>query len=58
MHSFISNHEIFKVRLIPDILFLMALQCQVQDAFSAIQDKSEAMKVQALTTVCVAKTEL
>ena len=38
-------------------LFSMALQSQVQDAFSATQDKSEAMKVQALPTVCVAKTE-
>ena len=35
-----------------DTLFSMALQCQVKDAFSATQDKSEAMKVQALTTVC------
>ena len=32
--------------------FSMALQCQVKDAFSVIQDKSEAMKVEALTTVC------
>ena len=30
----------------------MALQCQVKDAFSTTQNKSEAMKVQALTTVC------
>ena len=35
-----------------DTLFSMALQCQVKDAFSATQDKSEAMKVQALITVC------
>ena len=38
-------------------LYKVALQCQVQD-FSATQDKSEAMKVQAVITVCVAKTEL
>ena len=31
-----------------DTLFSMALQCQVKDAFSATQDKSEAIKVQAL----------
>ena len=30
-----------------DTLFSMALQCQVKEAFSATQDKSEAMKVQA-----------
>ena len=35
-----------------DNLFSMALQCQVKDAFSATQDKSQAMKVKALTTVC------
>ena len=35
-----------------DTLFSMALQCQVKDAFSATQDKSEAIKVQALITVC------
>ena len=35
-----------------DALFSMALQYQVQDAFSATQDKSEAMKVQAVTYVC------
>lgn len=31
-----------------DTLFWMALQCQVKDALSATQYKSEAMKVQAL----------
>ena len=35
-----------------DTTFSMFLQCQVKDGLSATQDKSEAMKVQALTTVC------
>ena len=35
-----------------DTLFSTALQCQVKDAFSATQDKSEAMKVQALRNYC------
>jgi len=35
-----------------DTLFSMALQCEVKDAFSATQDKSESMKVEALTIVC------
>ena len=35
-----------------ETLFSMTLQCQAKDAFSATQDKSEAMKVQTLTTVC------
>ena len=35
-----------------DTLFSMALQCQVKDAFSATQDKSDVKKVQALITVC------
>ena len=34
-----------------DTIFSVALQCQVKDAFSATQDKSEPMKVQALITV-------
>ena len=36
-----------------DTLFSMALQCLVNDPFSTSQDKSEAMKLQPLTTVCV-----
>ena len=39
-------------------LFSMALPCQVQDAFSATQDKSEAMKVHALATVVVMKDRI
>ena len=35
-----------------DTIVSMALQCQVKDAFSATQGKSEAVKVQALITVC------
>ena len=35
-----------------DTLVSRALQCQVKDAFSATQDKSETMNVQALTIVC------
>ena len=35
-----------------DTLFSMALQCQVKDAFSATQDKSESIEVEALTIVC------
>ena len=31
-----------------DTLFSMALQCQVKDAFSATQNKSEAMKVHSV----------
>ena len=41
-----------------DTLFSMALQCQVKEAFSATQDKSEAMKVDALTTVVVMKDRI
>ena len=35
-----------------DTLFSMALQYQAKDTLSATQHKSEAMKVQALSTVC------
>ena len=34
-----------------DTIVSMALQCQVKDAFSATQGKSEAVKVQALITI-------
>ena len=33
-------------------IFSMALQFQAKEEFSATQDKSEAVKVQALTTAC------
>ena len=38
-----------------DTLFSTALQCQVKDAFSATQDKSEVMKVQALRDYCLCR---
>ena len=42
MLSFIPNHELFKVRMMQDVLWLLCSQHKT----------SEAMKVQALTTVC------
>ena len=35
-----------------DTIFSMALSRQAEDAFSATKDKCEAVKVQALTTIC------
>jgi len=56
MLSFVPNHELFKVRLVSDILWILLyfqwlFNVKVNTPF--LQDKSGAMKVQALITVCV-----
>ena len=53
--DYYAEHPIFKessvdARYPVDIISSMALQRQAEDAFSETQDKSEAVKVQALTT--------
>ena len=52
-----AEHPVFKEGSVDagypvDTIFSMALQCQAEDAFSAMKDKCKVVKVQALTTAC------